>query len=306
MSIPQIIAGRKPVTALGKLASYSAEIFPPGNTSSSAEFEQSIRTLCNDERLAFLSFGCKKPFVDSTHAVRCAEAQIKEYSHIPLVVNVTCRRMNSDLVKRTFSTFAKIGVQHVCVLSGGGPAQEDDMFRHPTDMLQWMKGEGISMSTIAVAGNPLKGADDWNYVKQKIQLGANLVLPTPTLDHSLLTSWLTQSQQEIPTTLAVPTIVAPVSPKTLEKILARGTIRLPRELEAPLRMGLLPPHPAANMDEEEWDANSSRIFMREMKKWELLFLQNVLLGSNASHCHFVQYGRDTELLRSVVEGASKI
>lgn len=190
---------------------------------------------------------------------------------------------------------------------------EEDAFVFPSDMLrhirQRQEDDAALRSIVLAAGaTPFRDAarskEDWDYVEEKIRNGADAIFATPgiNMDNHVMSRWLSDAclrpvhlrqtsddssdaTSPLPRSVfAVPCALSAISPKLLSKMAASRMWVVPDDLDGPMRVGLLPPHPNSSLDPDAWEANTARVFRRIMTEYTAKHLKEYFTRTASCCC----------------------
>lgn len=120
--------------------------------------------------------------VDSTDSVNVAGVALN-YCGLDVILHITCVGQNKESMDALIRRAKKCGITNLLVLRGDKPQDEVDMFfKHPVDLIRYIRSEYGDFFTIAVAGYPSghpeskSYTDDLLYLKGKVEAGADFVI----------------------------------------------------------------------------------------------------------------------------------
>jgi len=263
----------------------SAEFFPPKNYQ---RFFRQIEMI-QDLGLHFVSVTSHAHIPRSAQTLTIA-AIIREEYGLETFAHMTCRYKEPEQIDKELILHDLVGNKNLVALLGDRVDEGKQRYKHADELVQQIRETGNNQ-TIAVAGYPegYKGKtpeEDISWLKQKIDLGADMVLLQMCFDPKIYGQYLQLAQEAGIDKPIVPGILPLTSEKFLDRILTEdrfGYPTIPQEYVDRLRSA------------EDIKAEGIQIAIE-------IILEMQELGAPGVHLYGMNSG---QIIKDIVEGLPK-
>ncbi|GJJ70789.1 methylenetetrahydrofolate reductase (NADPH) [Entomortierella parvispora] len=225
---------------------YSFEYFPPKTSQGLSNLFDRIGRM---ETLKPTFVTCTWGAGGSTFEKTTELSAVAQTVHgLETCMHLTCTNMDRGKVDEALAEAKKVGIQNILALRGDPPrgqeywTQVDDTFVHAIDLVRYIRQQYGDYFCIGVAGYPeghmdstdLSSTDEIQFLKEKVEAGADFVLTQLFYDVDGFLAWEKQCRAQGIVCPIIPGIMPIQSYNGFKRITSLAKIRVPDELTAAL------------------------------------------------------------------------
>ena len=181
---------------------------------------------------------CEMVPVDSIDSVNIAGVALN-YCGLDVILHITCVGQKKLCMDKLLDRVKDMGIRNLLVLRGDKPEREGDCvmhFKHPVDLIRYIRQEYGDFFTIAVAGYPSghpesdSYVDDLMYLKGKIDAGADFVISQLFFEADAFLNFVKDCRQigiEVP---ILPGVMPIQSYDSLKHIVKLSKLQIPQSI----------------------------------------------------------------------------
>jgi methylenetetrahydrofolate reductase (NADPH) len=179
---------------------------------------------------------CEVIPVDSIDSVNIAGVALN-YCGLDTVLHITCVGQKKECMDRLLQRVKGCGIRNLLILRGDKPDHVDDVdmfFKHPIDLIRFIKTEYGDFFTIAVAGYPSghpesdSYSDDLFYLKGKVEAGAHFVITQLFFEASAFIKFVKDCRQLDINVPILPGLMPIQSYESLKQIVKLSKLQIPQ------------------------------------------------------------------------------
>lgn len=167
--------------------------------------------------------------------------RIKNNLHITPMPHFTCVSTGEKDIKKYLATLDNLGIENILALRGDIPADGNICrdFRYASELVAYIKK--VSSLSIAVAGYPeghkdaISLKDDVEFLKQKVELGADVIYTQLFFDNSFFFSFVEKCALTGISVPVIPGILPVTGYKQLEKMAQMCKVKIPAKMAETLQ-----------------------------------------------------------------------